>query len=54
MLINMFLNNQDPFYEAKSKILTTYDQPPSQLYYLRFDQLPPSLLQALRVRNSVC
>ena len=50
MLINMFLNDDDPFYAAKSKILTNHGQPPTQLYYLRFDSLPPALLQALRVQ----
>lgn len=50
VLINMFLNEDDPFYEAKSKILSVNDQPPSQLYYLRYDAIPQDLLRALRVQ----
>jgi hypothetical protein len=41
---------QDPFYQAKSNILASANQTPNQLHYLRFDALPPPLLQALRVQ----
>ena len=50
VLINMFLNQDDPFYDAKSKILSLNDQPPSQLYYLRYEAIPQDLLRALRVQ----
>eukprot|EP01043_Picozoa_sp_COSAG02_P008039 COSAG02_NODE_250_length_27076_cov_24.440618_10_plen_326_part_00 len=50
VLINMFLNEDDPFYDAKSKILSHNDQPPSQLYYLRYEAIPQDLLRALRVQ----
>lgn len=46
----MFLNEDDPFYEAKSKVLTVNNQPPSQLYYLRYESIPSDLLRALRVQ----
>ena len=50
VLINMFLNEDDPFYEAKSKILTVNNQPPSKLYYLQYEALPQDLLRALRIQ----
>lgn len=50
VLINMFLNEDDPFYAAKSKVLSLNDQPPSQLYYLRYESIPQDLLRALRVQ----
>lgn len=50
VMISMFLNNDDPFYDVKAKILTGRGQPPDRLYYLNLQALPADFMRALRLQ----
>jgi len=50
VMINMFLNEDDPFYDIKSKMLKARGQPAETLYYLGGSDLPADFLRALRVQ----
>jgi len=50
VVVNMFLNEEDPFFDVKSKMLKAYGQPAETLYYLNLNQIPEKFLKTLRIQ----